>query len=281
MNEIVRYVQVELRKFYEKYGRDFPWRYTTDPYGIMVAEFMLQRTKAEQVSPIYKKFIEKYPDVFKLSSARPEDIQNILFSLGLHWRLHHFIDAAKYIVNKFDGKFPSKREDLMQIPGIGDYVAGAILVVAFGKSEYVVDSNIARFINRFFGLLQKGEIRRNKRIKVLSKEIFSCNNPKEILFSLLDFTALICTPQKPKCDTCQLKNNCKHYQKKQVNNMVCGPANSLKAFGFLALAMLGATNKRICGSFRSPKPPAVASHIRNTLSEIARRQIKLPTESRG
>lgn len=214
--EIFLYIQDNLHRFYEREGRDFPWRHTSDPYTVMIAEFMLQRTKAEQVVPVYKKFIKKYPDINSLSQASLSEIREILYSLGLHWRAVHFLESARYIINHFKGKFPTKREELLKIPGVGDYIAGAILVVAYKKREYVVDSNIARFLNRFFGLQLSGEIRRNSIIKELAKNLFCHQDPEKILFSVLDFTAAICIPQKPQCKICFLKDKCKYYTFKEA-----------------------------------------------------------------
>lgn len=208
---IFLYIQDNLLKFYKKEGRDFPWRYTSDPYAVMIAEFMLQRTRAEQVVSVYKEFMKKYPDVNSLSQASLSEIREMIYPLGLHWRTFHFLKAARYIVNHCGGKIPAERKELLKIPGIGDYIAGAILVVAYKKREYVVDSNIARFLNRFFDLRLSGEIRRNSVIRELAVNLFWHQNPEKILFSVLDFTAAICVPHKPQCNICFLKDKCKYY----------------------------------------------------------------------
>jgi A/G-specific adenine glycosylase len=195
------------------YKRDFIWRHNPSPYKIMIAEFMLQRTRAEQVEPVYKKFLAKYPDIFKLATAKKESVSNFTNNLGLHKRGQNFINAAKYVVEHYQGQFPQKREDLLKIPGIGDYVAGAILTICFNKPEYVIDANIARFINRYYGLHLKGEIRRKKEIVNKSKELFNYSDTGNLLFALLDFTALICKPLKPDHDNCILRRTCKHYIK--------------------------------------------------------------------
>jgi len=198
----------KIFEWYQIHKRNFPWRYTRDPYKIMIAEFMLHRTRAEQVAPFYVKFIEKYPDVNSLRDADEKEIKKITEHLGLHWRTNHFIRAAKFIINNYDGTFPEDREELLKIPGVGDYVAGAILTVCFSKSEYVVDSNIARFINRFYNLKLKGEIRRKREIIDISTKLFQCDNPREFLFALIDFTSIVCRPKSPLCKTCPLKINC-------------------------------------------------------------------------
>jgi len=197
--------------WYDKYKRDFPWRYTKDPYKVMIAEFMLHRTKADQVVPIFLNFIKKFPDVHSLAEADPEEIKRITEHLGLHWRSKQFIEASKYLIQNFEGKFPVSYNNLRKIPGIGSYTAGVILTVCFNKPAPVVDSNIGRFINRYYGLNLIGEIRRKNEITKIAGELFSCNNPGKFLFALVDFSSLVCKPQKPLCDKCRLNNSCNLY----------------------------------------------------------------------
>jgi A/G-specific adenine glycosylase len=204
MDSISRQIVEQSLKFY----RNFPWRQYSDPYRIMIAEFMLHRTKAEQVVPVYEAFLKKYPIVDSLANADEEDIKKVTEHLGLHWRSGHFIKAARYVMENFDGEFPDNREDLLNIPGVGDYVAGAILTVCFNKPAYVVDSNIARFIDRFYGLNLKGEIRRKKEIIEHSKELFNTSDPGMFLFAILDFTYKVCKPRKPDCLNCTLNISC-------------------------------------------------------------------------
>jgi A/G-specific adenine glycosylase len=193
--------------------REFIWRYRISPYKILIAEFMLQRTKAEQVEPVYEKFLKQFPAVHSLSKARLSSVSKYTKNLGIHWRAKHFIDAAKYIMKIYNGKFPETREELLKIPGVGDYVAGAIQAVCFNNAEYVIDSNIARFINRYYGLDLSGEIRRKKIIIDYAKKIFNVKNQKKYLFYILDFTALICKPMKPLCLECPYYKKCKYLLK--------------------------------------------------------------------
>lgn len=195
---------------HKKYKRCFEWRKYKDPYKIMVAEFMLQRTKAEQVEPVYKEFLKIYSDVDLLSNAAIDKIYKFTDQLGLHWRAQHFIKSANFVVNNFNGVFPKNRKDLLKIPGVGNYVAGAILTVCYNKREHVIDSNIARFINRYYGLGLTGEIRRKKIIVEKAKSLFNHKNTRDLLFALLDFTAIICKPRQPACSVCILKRSCKN-----------------------------------------------------------------------
>jgi A/G-specific adenine glycosylase len=178
----------------------------------MIAEFMLQRTKAEQVEPVYKKFLYQYPNITSLSRAKIKSVEKYTASLGLHKRAPNFIAAAKYVVKNHGGVFPKYRAELLKIPGVGDYVAGAIMAVCFNNAEYVIDSNIARFINRYYGLGLVGEIRRKKIIVEKAKNLFKVKNQKTFLFSLLDFTALVCKPIYPVCCECNLNKKCNYYK---------------------------------------------------------------------
>jgi len=196
--------------WYKHHGRDFPWRHTKDPYKIMIAEFMLHRTKAEQVVPVYLEFIKRYPDVFSLANASYNEVKKVTEHLGLHWRAKHFFEAARYIVKNPGGKFPVDYSELRKIPGVGEYIAGAISVICFNKPAPVVDSNVARFINRVWGLNLKGELRRKRDIVKVAENLFKCKAPGKLLFALIDFTSAICKPRNPECSICVLRNRCKY-----------------------------------------------------------------------
>lgn len=203
----------KILEWYNKHGRDFPWRHTKDPYKIMIAEFMLHRTRAEQIVLVYLDFIKKYPDVFSLASAQPEKVKRVTEHLGLHWRSQHFIRSTRYIVENLGGRFPNSYDELRKIPGVGEYIAGAILTVCFNKPAPVVDTNIARLINRFYGLNLKGEIRRKKEIVDIAGNLFNCDNPGKLLFAVVDFTTIICKPRSPECVPCPLNSRCKYYKR--------------------------------------------------------------------
>lgn len=211
MNKILK-IRKKILLWYSRNKRDFHWRHTKDPYKIMIAEFMLHRTKAEQVVPVYEKFIKKYPDVYALSRARAEGIKKVTEHLGLHWRSAHFIRAAKFIMKVYKGNLPDTADQLLEIPGVGKYVAGAILTVCSDERYPIVDANIARFINRFYGLKLEGEVRRKKGIINIAGQLFNTRTPGKFLFAIIDFTALICKPRIPAHQICILKKDCSYYQ---------------------------------------------------------------------
>jgi len=204
-------VRRKILEWYYANGRDFPWRHTDDPYRIMIAEFMLHRTRAEQVVAVFNDFIKKYPSINSLADAEEKNIKKFTQSLGLHWRYKHFIESARYILNNLNGIFPEETSSLMKIPGVGEYISSAISIVAFKKPSAIVDSNIARFFNRFYNLNLVGEIRRKKIIQEISKKFFKSRQCRELLFAIIDFCALICKARKPLCNQCPINKKCRYY----------------------------------------------------------------------
>ncbi|MBI1933613.1 MAG: DNA glycosylase [Ignavibacteriales bacterium] len=174
---------------------------------------MLQRTKADQVENVYLNFIKDYPNIQSLSKADIKNVKLLIKSLGLPAKANLLVEAANFIVNNFQNKIPCEKNKIIKIPGVGDYTTGAIQAICFNNAEYVIDSNIARFINRYYNFQLIGEIRRKREIIEKAKEIFIINNQKKILFSILDFCNLFCKPKNPNCNFCLLKSYCKYLNK--------------------------------------------------------------------
>src|SRR5258708_239436 len=117
---------VSLRAWDAQQRRSFPWRTTNNPFHIMMAELMLRRTQARQVVTVYRAFIEHYPDPSALATAPADEVARSLFSLGLAWRVPAFQQVASVLVERYHGTVPSSYEELLALPGIGDYVASAL-----------------------------------------------------------------------------------------------------------------------------------------------------------
>lgn len=200
-----------LLRWYRKHGRSYPWRKSSTPFHVLIAEMMLQRTKADQVVPVYLKLLSKYQTARDLAEADLTDLQNILNPLGLAWRIPKFKDMAKAMVDSFNGIVPEKREELTTLPGVGDYVSGAVLSIAFQKPEWVVDSNIVRLFRRYFGIQTSSEGRRDAHVIELAKCFTSKKQPRATTLAILDFTALICTPKLPQHHLCPLRPNCAYF----------------------------------------------------------------------
>lgn len=188
--------------------RIFPWRLTDNPFHIMMAELMLRRTQARQVVGIYNTFVAKYPDAATLAAAPEEEVTQVLFPLGLAWRVPAFQQIARLLVEKYSGQVPSSYDALITLPGVGDYVASAVCCFAFGQAISIVDTNTVRIAGRLFGVPTHAESRRRKPIRMLLEKLLDRKNPRAYNYAMLDLAALICTPFDPKCVRCPLVSCC-------------------------------------------------------------------------
>lgn len=205
------YLRKKILDWFDKNERKFPWRETKDPFKILMAEMMLRRTRAEQVKPVYNNFIKKYKKIEDLANADQKEIDTILYPLGLKWRSPAFILVAKEVRAKYGGEVPQDREMLKKLTGVGDYVAGAVLSIAYDKKEWIVDNNVVRIFKRYFGIETSGEGRRNKIIINLAKKYIQSRNPKKTNLAILDFSAMVCSSKAPLCKRCVLKHKCFHF----------------------------------------------------------------------
>lgn len=211
-NSNVTNMRRKLLYWFRSNGRRFPWRETTDPWKILIAEMMLRRTRADQVEGVYRKFVKSYKTPNSFLRGSPKKIMVILNPLGLNWRQQNFFDLARALVNDYDSEIPETRDKLKQLPGVGDYVAGAVLSIGYGKKEWIVDSNVVRIFKRYFGLKTTKEGRRDKPVIDLAKAYANTTKPKEANLALLDLAALICLSRMPKCDICPLSKECKNVE---------------------------------------------------------------------
>ena len=208
--EEINNLRKKIIKWFVKNEREYPWRKTKDPFKILIAEIMLRRTKADQAKPVYELLFKKYPDIESLARAHRNNVERILFPLGLKWRNDCFLVVARKIKDEYGLKVPDRREDLIKLSGVGDYVAGAVLSFAYGKKEWIVDSNIARLFKRYFGIKTGKETRRDKTIIKIAKLYSSYIDPRKANMALLDFSSLVCVPRKAKCETCPLFIKCNY-----------------------------------------------------------------------
>lgn len=186
--------------------RTFPWRDCRDVYKVAVSELMLVRTKPEQVARLWDDFFRRFPTIESLATASEKDIAQALSSLGLQWRARKVAHFAREGLKRFTEGLPSDPSSLRQVPGMGEYVPEATALIVKGHGALPVDTGIARFLNRFCGLNATGELRRKKGVLTAARNLDTPN--RELLFTLVDFCAAICTATKPKCGTCPLSRDC-------------------------------------------------------------------------
>jgi A/G-specific adenine glycosylase len=201
-----------LLTWYDRYGRDLPWRKTSDPYHILVSEMMLQQTQVDRVIPKYHEWLERYPSLEALAAARARDVTRKWRPLGYNIRPRRLHAIARESVARYDGHLPSDQETLLSFKGIGAYTAGAIRSFAFGQRAAIVDTNVARILFRIF--VNRGDAKANARHKHLwamsevllpRKRVFDFNQ------ALMDLGATICVARKPRCSVCPMVRMCRSY----------------------------------------------------------------------
>ena len=207
----IRYFRKNLVRWFKKNKRSYPWRATKQPFKLLIAEMMLQRTKADQVQIVYHDFFSHFKTPDDVAGANIGTLNRVLYPLGLRSRIKKFKECSKSLLNNFNGKVPVSRYEISKLPGVGDYVAGIVLSVAFNKKEWIVDSNVVRVFKRYFGILTSKEGRRDKHVIDIAKIYANCKEPRNANFALLDFAALICTPRSPEHERCPLSKNCQYF----------------------------------------------------------------------
>jgi A/G-specific adenine glycosylase len=197
----IRYFRERIMNWARQYCGDFPWRVTTNRWHALVAEIMLQRTRAEQVIPIFAAFAERY--------ASPTDYLRdkdacVFHSLGLFWREQYLAQLATILSER---DIPDDKESLLKLPGVGEYVASAYLSLHAGRREPIIDSNVVRLYGRFFRFETDGETRRDPEMRHLAELLTPERNFKDYNYGIIDLTRTICK-LKPLHEICPLRRRC-------------------------------------------------------------------------
>lgn len=198
----------ELLKWWSQNQRIFPWRNASNPYHLLVAEVLLHRTRANQVSRTYQILVERYPTLEALASADSEELFDLLKPLGLTWRAVLLRRMAEIVVRDYEGLVPDTVEELKSLPGLGDYIASAVACFAFGHPEPILDTNTVRIISRMTGMPKTESSRRSKKFKEAYQSIMSSGNVREFNLAMLDLGALVCLPKEPLCNSCPIARYC-------------------------------------------------------------------------
>jgi A/G-specific adenine glycosylase len=205
-----------LLAWYDRHHRELPWRTppgeirrgrSPDPYHVWLSEIMLQQTGVETVKPYFLKFIDKWPDVSALAAASTEDVMKAWAGLGYYSRARNLKKCADEVAGRLGGVFPSTEAGLKALPGIGDYTAAAIGAIAFDLRTAVVDGNVERVVARLLAIEQP--VREAKReIRAIVDAMTPTGRPGDFAQGMMDLGATICTPRKPACFLCPLRENC-------------------------------------------------------------------------
>jgi A/G-specific adenine glycosylase len=218
-NEKIAFLQEQLLAWYKKSGRRFYWRKKgLSQYQYVIAEVLLQRTKADTIVKFYPNFIVKFPNWLSLANADLSLIEVFLKPVGLYrQRSLRLQNLAKEMVKR-KGRLPRERTDLESIPFIGQYIANAIELVIFNEPSPLVDVNMARVIERFFGPRKMADIRYDPYLQDLAYKIVNHSKAKYVNWAILDFAALLCQARKPKCEICPINNACSFYRMFSIAN---------------------------------------------------------------
>lgn len=198
-----------LIQWYARHARSLPWRGTTDPYRIWVSEIMLQQTTTKTVEGYFTRFITRFPDIEALADAELDRVNRLWEGLGYYRRCAQMHRAAREIVQRFNGVFPDRPEEIRALPGIGRYTAGAILSIAFDRRFPILEANTIRLHARLLGLRADPTQREaNERLWTFAENILPRKNVGRFNQALMDLGSLVCTPQRPKCLVCPVVSHC-------------------------------------------------------------------------
>jgi len=204
-----RSIQNSLARWFEKERRDLPWRKTQDPYAIWISEIMLQQTQVATVIPYYERFLKAFPTVHHLAKTNLSKVLKVWEGLGYYSRARNLHRASQVVVNHFAGKVPDNLKDLLSLPGIGRYTAGAILSIAYNKEAPILDGNVKRVLSRLF--VVSGHPVRGKtedHLWQISESLLPKGHSNSFNEALMDLGSMICTPKDPLCPKCPLQNLC-------------------------------------------------------------------------
>ncbi len=210
-------VKTYLINWYNKNQRDLPWRIKLrnnlpNPYYVFVSEYMLQQTTVNTVVNRFNEFIIKWPSLDKLANATEPQILKFWSGLGYYSRARNLLKAAKLIKKNYNSKVPNSYDDLMTLPGIGDYTAKAILGIAFNKPVMPTDANIERILVRLFAI-EKPIIKIKDKLKNIANTFVSKKSSSDLIQSFMDYGSSVCVPRNPKCDICKINKLCESHKK--------------------------------------------------------------------
>ena len=206
-----RWCRRQLITWYDRHGRQFPWRSASAGlYQQVVAEILLQRTQASTVSQFYDSFFQKFKSWDDIDAAPIAQLENVLRPIGLWRRRATALKAlARELVGRA-GSFPASRDELESLPAVGQYVASSVLLFAYKRAEPLLDGNMARVIERVFEPRRLVDIRYDSRLQALARILVRSRDPARVNWALLDLAARHCLPKTPKCAECPLRRRCNH-----------------------------------------------------------------------
>jgi A/G-specific adenine glycosylase len=207
-----------LETWFLNHQRPLPFRQHPTPYGIWVSEVMLQQTQMETVLRYYPSFMKRFPSIHSLAQATQEQVLTEVQGLGYYRRFRLLHQGAQYILEKHHGGFPNQYKDVINIPGVGAYTAGAIMAIAFNQPYPATDGNVIRVLSRFYGKKEDMRLASSRKvIDDLHGQLVKKAHPNIYIQAVMELGALVCRPVQPRCEVCPLQSSCVAYQSKQTD----------------------------------------------------------------
>lgn len=219
-----QHFRAKLLEWYRRNGRRFPWRRrSASNYNKIIAEVLLQRTRAETVAKFFPIFVTRYPSWSHLATANRHELMALIRPVGL-WRRRStvLIELAREMVKR-NGRFPKDREQLEALPGVGQYIANSIMLLCHNHPQPLLDTNMARVLERYFGPRTLSDIRYDPYLQSLAKMVVDCSDSKALNWAILDFAAKVCSIRRPKCSQCDLASECKFAKEFGVESSKAAP----------------------------------------------------------
>jgi A/G-specific adenine glycosylase len=211
-HEDILWLRGNLLRWYKIHNRNFPWRHASaSKYSQIIAEVLLQRTRAEVAAKAFKEFIRRFPSWKSISRAPIADLEEIFKPLGLWRRRARSLKALGKAMDKRKGIFPKDRDEVESLPGVGQYVANAVSVFCNSSPAPLLDTNMARLLERFFWPRRLADIRDDLFLQTTSHRLVHSRKYKEVNWAVLDFASAICT-LRPKCEICPLRTKCTYFK---------------------------------------------------------------------
>ncbi|MEX2473220.1 MAG: A/G-specific adenine glycosylase [Gemmatimonadota bacterium] len=204
MSKDHRRLRSALLEHYDQHGRDLPWRADSDPYRILVSEVMLQQTRVETVRGYYTAWLQRFPDLDSLASAPEPDVLKAWEGLGYYRRARNLHAAAREVRERFDGRLPTTVEELRELPGVGEYTAGAVASIAFDEAVPAVDGNVRRVLSRWYDVPDPSA----RWLRDTAGALVDDERPGDWNQALMELGATICTPRSARCDACPVDWAC-------------------------------------------------------------------------
>ena len=211
-NKQLRELRRPLCEWFAANQRDLPWRRTRDPYHIWVSEVMLQQTQVGTVAPFFEKFVDRYPDILTLAAAPLQDVLKAWERMGYYARARNLHAAARRLADETGGRVPHEPKVFRSLPGVGDYIAAAVMSIAFDRPMAVVDGNVKRVLSRL--LLIDEPVNKpasTRRFTDEAQRLLDVTSPGAFNQAMMELGATVCRPANPACDVCPVSAFCQAF----------------------------------------------------------------------